>query len=401
VGSALKIPAGRSPGDKGQRAAPAAGGSLLSRRARQLWEEVFGRGHDPGLDGVRGLAVGLVFFVHIQRILGPMLPESAGLQFWLLAGSVTGQVGVYLFFVLSGFLIYGLVLARKPRYGRFLWRRLQRIYPTFLAVAGLYLAVCVLVPSMSKLPPGGAAKLDYIARALVLLPGLAPEPPLVTVAWTLRYEMAFYLLVGLLTFAPARALARRPVRVGAALVLLALLLTTGMTAIATMFIFGILAREAHSALAERKLPTTGLAWTAAIAAVPASFYMFLPELRDAYPTMPAVIREAGIAVRFLVLGPILATLVLMAARPESPIARFCGWAPVRAFGIISYSYYLSHGIGIHLTEKLLQPAFASGYHSLPFAIALFGATFVLTVLVALVFFLAIEFPASIRKRIAY
>lgn len=78
------------------------------------------------LDGLRGLAVLMVVFIHSR--LCPF-----------------GWVGVQLFFVLSGFLITGILLAQrtaplKEYLGRFYWRRGLRIWPLYfvvLAVSGV------------------------------------------------------------------------------------------------------------------------------------------------------------------------------------------------------------------------------------------------------------------------
>ncbi len=88
--------------------------------------------HMPALDGVRGLAILMVFAVHYGEILdyGSKFDHlvSRGLDpFWS---------GVDLFFVLSGFLITGILLDTKgsPDYfSRFYWRRAVRIVPLYFA----------------------------------------------------------------------------------------------------------------------------------------------------------------------------------------------------------------------------------------------------------------------------
>ena len=372
----------------------------LWRRFSAVFADVLRPGHEAALDGVRGLAVALVFFVHIHRIVGPILDEGTDLAFVLSAICVTGQVGVYLFFVLSGFLIYGIVLARRPSYPRFLWRRIQRIYPTFLAVAWLHVIVSLVSPTLSKLPDGVAERAEYIVSALVLLPDLSPDPPLVTVAWTLRYEMAFYLLVGLLVFLPAVYRASRGARIGAILTLVALTLVAPRLLVATMFLFGMRAKELHGAFKSAKLPA-GLTPFVALAMAPASLFMFLPEIADDFPSIPAFVADSYPPLRFVVLGLVLTGVVVLAARGDNALARFAGWGPVRMFGIISYSYYLSHGIAIHFVEQILVPLMPAGYHSIPLAGAFLLISMAFTVLVALGFFLFVEYPFSIGRRVAY
>lgn len=84
----------------------------------------------PYLDGWRGLAILLVLYAHFSL--------SAG-----------GELGVALFFVLSGYLVSGLLFQREVSLATFFWRRATRILPTFwlyLAVVGCYAALWQPVP---------------------------------------------------------------------------------------------------------------------------------------------------------------------------------------------------------------------------------------------------------------
>lgn len=96
----------------------------------------------PELDTVRGLAVLLVLFFHgfgFQFASAP-LPRLAHL---FVVATMPGWVGVNLFFVLSGFLITGILLDSKNHrhyYRRFYVRRALRILPAYYALL-LLLAV--------------------------------------------------------------------------------------------------------------------------------------------------------------------------------------------------------------------------------------------------------------------
>lgn len=89
------------------------------------------RSHVPALDGVRGLAIALVLISHLM-----LFNDQTGSRFGdsLAALRGLGWVGVDLFFVLSGFLITGILYdtLHNPRYFRsFYMRRFLRIFPLY------------------------------------------------------------------------------------------------------------------------------------------------------------------------------------------------------------------------------------------------------------------------------
>jgi len=134
------------------------------------------------MEGMRGFAALLVFFVHFNLCN--------------MVGSL-GHTGVDIFFVLSGFLIYGIVFNGKQTYGQFLLRRVRRLYPVFLGVLLLYLALSLAFPLESKLPNSVPAALIYVAANALFLPGMTRIAPIIVVAWSLSYQWLFYLLIPL------------------------------------------------------------------------------------------------------------------------------------------------------------------------------------------------------------
>ncbi len=105
----------------------------------------------PALDGIRGLAVLLVVFYHF-------IPEEAAEASVLWRWAHLGWVGVDLFFVLSGFLITGILIddRDKPNYFRnFYARRTLRIFPLYyLVLFATLLAVPALVIAFGIEPTG-------------------------------------------------------------------------------------------------------------------------------------------------------------------------------------------------------------------------------------------------------
>lgn len=94
--------------------------------------------HDrvPALDGVRGVAVLLVLIFHFHDLAGDARPYG-----WLSEAMTRGWIGVDLFFVLSGFLITGILLHSRGRPGyfrNFYMRRALRILPLYICVVGLF-----------------------------------------------------------------------------------------------------------------------------------------------------------------------------------------------------------------------------------------------------------------------
>lgn len=94
----------------------------------------------PCLDGIRAMAISLVLFSHLVGASGLEVPES-----WHRFLDV-GQLGVRVFFVVSGYLITTLLLEEHRRYGtvsltHFYFRRTFRIFPAFYVfVVALMLA---------------------------------------------------------------------------------------------------------------------------------------------------------------------------------------------------------------------------------------------------------------------
>jgi len=147
---------------------------------------------EPALDGLRGLAMLLVFLVHADRAFLALRGAESPWTLWFMNG--VGHSGVELFFVLSGYLIYRLHSGESRPFLPFLRRRLERIYPVFLVVFGAYLLLSWARPEASKIPQG-AHGVFYIAANLLLLPGVFDFHPMITVAWSLSYELFFYLTV--------------------------------------------------------------------------------------------------------------------------------------------------------------------------------------------------------------
>jgi len=142
--------------------------------------EVLKPAHLPGLDGLRGVSIIIVimshFFMHTPY-----------------TKSIAGSIGVWTFFVISGFLITTLLIKEKVTTGnislkRFYIRRFFRIIP----VAYLFIAVLFIINYFQHL---GIGTIPFISASLFLqnLPVRSFSSWYLGHFWSLSVEEQFYL----------------------------------------------------------------------------------------------------------------------------------------------------------------------------------------------------------------
>jgi peptidoglycan/LPS O-acetylase OafA/YrhL len=140
----------------------------------------------PSLDGLRAISIALVLVAHLSGTRNFPLSEAAG-NFWGL-----GEFGVRVFFVISGFLITGLLMQELAneghlRLGRFYLRRTLRIFPpyyTLLVALGIAWAAGAATLAPNDLTHGLTYTSNYyLGRSWSM-----------GHTWSLSVEEQFYLL---------------------------------------------------------------------------------------------------------------------------------------------------------------------------------------------------------------
>ena len=134
-------------------------------------------GHIPALDGVRGLAIlaVLIYRFGLQGDFYLSTDSADQLPQWAVLGLALGQRGVDLFFVLSGFLITGILFDAKGEsqfFRHFYTRRVLRILPLYYGSLVLFLLVipCFLTGAISDQICPGRSALALAARGEFVLP---------------------------------------------------------------------------------------------------------------------------------------------------------------------------------------------------------------------------------------
>ena len=165
-------------------------------------------GHIPALDGLRGCAILGVLLLHFTSALSA--PAGAPARLVKQAFSI-GWTGVDLFFVLSGFLITGILAdARQTprRFRTFYARRALRILPLYYGFILLLFALPPLLGARTY-TTSFAGQLPYWLYLQNFRPLTGPALEFAAHLWSLAIEEQFYLVWPLLVFTLSRTAALR------------------------------------------------------------------------------------------------------------------------------------------------------------------------------------------------
>ena len=315
-------------------------------------------GFRPDIEGLRAVAVLAVVLFHAD------VPGVGG-----------GFVGVDVFFVISGFLITGLLWREVSTAGtvglrRFYGARARRLLPASATVG-----VVTAIGSAALLPPlqartvigDGIASALYVSNYRFLLEDtdyfsneMPPSPFLHY--WSLGVEEQFYLVWPALIIGTAWLIRRARRRTGASSETLYLLVLALVGAVS--FAVSLAATHLVPSVAFFSLPTR--AWELAVGGLVAL------TAGHRLPALPASIAGwGGLALILLActrvgtgtpypgtaaLLPVLGTALVIGAgcaAPAQAVGRALSLPPMRAVGRVSYSWYLWHWPVLLLAPPLL------------------------------------------------
>ena len=342
-------------------------------------------GHLVPLDGLRGLAILLVLLLHFTTDMTlPPGSVASGVR----SAFQIGWIGVDLFFVLSGFLITGILVDNKESGGyfsAFYARRALRILPVyFLAV---FAAFHLLPRFFQDFDTGGVRTKAAFWLFLTNFTEL-PYQLSRTVGhfWSLAIEEQFYLMWPLVVFLSSRRHARRIalITVMVSPILRYVALRTGVSVNSvyhfTPFRLDGLATGAFIALSVRDPAVRAeldrlskLAGSIALA-VAAVLYGPVPLPEPLSTQLDFSIGFSALSIGF---GALL-TRVLFAER-DSSLARMLSWRGLVTLGTYSYAMYLVHVPLLRVVSKVAVPPQWPGSERFPL-LWVFGYTAILGLL---------------------
>ena len=300
----------------------------------------------PDIDGLRAIAILLVLFFH------------GG--FGVVSG---GFVGVDIFFVISGFLITGIILREADTGGfsfaEFYSRRIRRICPALfltLFVSAIAGAILLVPQDLQMLGRSISSAVYFYANVhffnqVGYFDGPASEKPLLH-TWSLAVEEQFYLIWPLLFLLLYRLLSRKALRhVILAFLCLSLVASELILQTSPSAAFYLLPYRAWELLLGASLtlfypqapskPVATLCGVLGLAAIIYAAVAFTPA--TPFPGVHALVPCAGAAL-----------LIVAGVRTNLISSRVLGAAPLRFIGKISYSLYLFHWPAFSFTRMALD-----------------------------------------------
>ena len=331
--------------------------------------------HIPSLDGIRAVAAMLVFVAH------------AGWHY-----IVPGGFGVTIFFFLSGYLITTLLRREHDHTGdvnfrKFYLRRAYRIFPPLYIV--LFLIYLLAVTGGVDHQMRGDALLAQVlfwTNYYNIEHGGGYFVPTTGVYWSLAIEEHYYFIFPLLFWFSIKQWGYAgAARLFIALCALALLwrswlaLEVGVSwrytyaATDTRFdslLFGCILGVWNNPIYVRRERPAELGrghfvvLATALMLLLATFLFREPEFRE--------------TLRYSIQGIALLPLFWLAIRySDNSIFRWLNWRPVRYLGLVSFTFYLCHGISLEFAWRLIEAQIPRAVLGFSIALAFSAAMYVL------------------------
>ena len=281
--------------------------------------------------GLRGVAAMMVFLAHVLSGVAENIYAGDPSYSGLVEGPGNfGRWGVWLFFVISGYVILPSVLRYLP--GEFALRRFFRLYPLFFAFSLLFIALNAISNTYPDLNSPWT-----VVPGLLMINLLTNTQQLTPNAWSLSYEVLFYAMACAIVHFAVR---RRSFLETLPFALFAIILLCRYPAMA-FFLAGIAARL----LDDRNIrPAPGprivlemLAFAACVYCASARHYTFLPKDLGDWRTYGLYV---GTALYFY-----------MAIARGSLTSRLLDRPAILYLGTVSYSLYLAHPYTYLLMRK--------------------------------------------------
>jgi peptidoglycan/LPS O-acetylase OafA/YrhL len=320
----------------------------------------------PQLDGLRGTAIGLVVLHHFIFQFHAPMPEA--LTAVVFAVAKLGWSGVDLFFILSGFLIGGILVdARdsKNYYSTFYLRRVFRILPLYLLLIFLgYLLIEVAGHDRNMvggIPVHSAPWLYYLTFTQNFFFAAHTQMSwYLQVSWSLAVEEQFYLTLPLLVRQVSR---EKLLAVTVGMVMFCSLLRSALywsghlspmqsyilpfCRFDSLFIgvvCALLLRDPKWSVRLKKHPQILLAATAFFGCF---FFLMDHNLWSRNLWLHTV--------GFTVIGLFYAsTMLLVLIQPDFILARALTYRPLMQLGTVSYCVYLIHGLVLVAVAQVVQ-----------------------------------------------
>lgn len=337
------------------------------------------------LDGIRAIAVSLVFFAHAGLTLVP------------------GGLGVTIFFFLSGYLITTLMRREYEASGtlsfrNFYLRRVYRIFPPLYIVLVICIVLAVLLNEKNNMNLRAVSSqflhLTNYYQIFVSQEGLVPG---LSVLWSLAVEEHFYLAFPLIFLLLARQLTLNQM----ALLLILFCLIVLAWRYYLYFNFDAPPIRTYKATDTRIDSIMwgcllGVCFNPTIDREPveskntkiALFFLSMAILSFTLIYRDPAFRET---LRYTLQGVSFLPLFYLAIKHSNWIIfRWLNWKSVKALGLISYTFYLFHNTGIDLASRFIGSSVTA---------KIIGGFVITTIFSSAMYLLVERHLANLRKRL--